>query len=57
MSNRKIDKFLECSFCGTHEKDVEVLVVGDTIIDTYVSTTLLGNNAKTPTFSTKYLGE
>lgn len=38
-------------------KDVEVLVVGDTIIDTYVSTTLLGNNAKTPTFSTKYLGE
>ena len=38
-------------------KDVEVLVVGDTIIDTYVSTTLLGNNAKTPTFSTKYLGK
>ena len=35
----------------------EVLVVGDTIIDTYINTTLLGSNAKTPTFSTKYLGE
>ena len=36
---------------------VEVLVVGDTIIDTYVSTSLLGSNAKTPTFSTKFLSE
>ncbi|MAJ44961.1 MAG: ATP-dependent Clp protease ATP-binding subunit ClpX [Candidatus Marinimicrobia bacterium] len=31
MSNRKIDKFLECSFCGTHEKDVEVLVEGQDV--------------------------
>ncbi len=38
-------------------KDVDVLVVGDTIIDTYVETALIGNNAKTPTFSTKYLNE
>ncbi len=42
-----LDKFNDC----------EVLVVGDTIIDTYVETSLIGNNAKTPTFSTKYLSE
>jgi rfaE bifunctional protein kinase chain/domain len=42
-----VEKFKEC----------EVLVVGDTIIDTYVETSLIGNNAKTPTFSTKYLSE
>lgn len=35
--------------------NIEVLVVGDTIIDTYVETSLIGNNAKTPTFSTKYI--
>jgi rfaE bifunctional protein kinase chain/domain/rfaE bifunctional protein nucleotidyltransferase chain/domain len=35
----------------------EVLVVGDTIVDTYVNTSLLGSNAKTPTFSTKFLNE
>ena len=38
-------------------KNCDVLVVGDTIIDTYVETSLIGNNAKTPTFSTKYLSE
>ena len=38
-------------------KDVEVLVVGDTIVDTYIQTSLLGSNAKTPTFSAKYLTE
>ena len=38
-------------------KNCEVLVVGDTIIDNYVNTSIIGNNAKTPTFSTKYLNE
>lgn len=36
-------------------KDIPVLVVGDSIIDTYVNTSLLGSNAKTPTFSTRYI--
>lgn len=38
-------------------KNVNVLVVGDTIVDSYVETSLIGNNAKTPTFSTKFLKE
>jgi rfaE bifunctional protein kinase chain/domain/rfaE bifunctional protein nucleotidyltransferase chain/domain len=38
-------------------KNCEVLVVGDTIIDNYVNTSIIGNNAKTPTFSTKYIDE
>ena len=38
-------------------KNCEILVVGDTIIDNYVNTSIIGNNAKTPTFSTKYLNE
>ena len=44
---KTVDKFNKC----------DVLVVGDTIIDTYVDTSLIGNNAKTPTFSTKYINE
>ena len=44
---KSVDKFNKC----------DVLVVGDTIIDTYVETSLIGNNAKTPTFSTKYIDE
>lgn len=31
MSDKKFGKFLECSFCGTHEKDVEVLVEGQDV--------------------------
>ena len=38
-------------------KNIDVLVLGDTIIDTYVRTSLIGNNAKTPTFSTRYIDE
>jgi rfaE bifunctional protein kinase chain/domain/rfaE bifunctional protein nucleotidyltransferase chain/domain len=38
-------------------KNCEILVVGDTIIDNYVNTSIIGNNAKTPTFSTKYINE
>lgn len=38
-----------------HLKDIPVMVVGDSIIDTYVNTSLLGSNAKTPTFSTRYI--
>lgn len=38
-------------------KNCDVLVVGDTIIDNYVNTSIIGNNAKTPTFSTKYISE
>ena len=44
---KTVDKFNKC----------DVLVVGDTIIDTYVETSIIGNNAKTPTFSTKYINE
>ena len=38
-------------------KDTPVFVLGDSIIDTYVETDLIGNNAKTPTFSTRYIRE
>jgi rfaE bifunctional protein kinase chain/domain/rfaE bifunctional protein nucleotidyltransferase chain/domain len=38
-------------------KNCEVLVVGDTIIDNHVNTSIIGNNAKTPTFSTKYIND
>lgn len=34
---------------------IPVFVLGDSIIDTYVNTSLLGSNAKTPTFSTRYI--
>ena len=44
---KTLNKFNKC----------DVLVVGDTIIDTYVETSLIGSNAKTPTFSTKYIDE
>lgn len=37
-------------------KDYRVHVVGDTIIDTYTRTSLIGSNAKTPTFSVLYSG-
>ena len=36
--------------------DFKVHVVGDTIIDTYTRTNLIGSNAKTPTFSVLYDG-
>lgn len=38
-------------------KNCNVLVIGDTIIDNYVETSLIGSNAKTPTFSTKFISE
>lgn len=38
-------------------KNINVFVLGDTIIDTYVRTALIGSNAKTPTFSTRYIDE
>ena len=31
MSDKQIGKYLECSFCGTNEKDVEVLVEGQDV--------------------------
>ena len=31
MSDKKIGKYLECSFCSTSEKDVEVLVEGQDV--------------------------
>jgi rfaE bifunctional protein kinase chain/domain/rfaE bifunctional protein nucleotidyltransferase chain/domain len=37
-------------------KDLKVHVVGDTIIDTYTRTNLIGGNTKTPTFSVLYDG-
>ena len=40
-----------------HLKNIPVMVVGDSIIDTYVNTSLLGSNAKTPTFSTRYIDQ
>ncbi len=35
-------------------KDVTVHVVGDTIVDGYTHTTLIGGNTKTPTFSVRF---
>jgi len=35
-------------------KDINVFVVGDTIVDSYCDTSLIGNNAKTPTISVKF---
>jgi rfaE bifunctional protein kinase chain/domain len=35
-------------------KGTKVHVIGDTIVDTYSHCTLIGSNAKTPTFSVKY---
>jgi len=43
--------------CIDKFKDTPVFVLGDSIIDTYVETDLIGNNAKTPTFSTRYISE
>lgn len=40
-----------------HFKDFKVHVVGDTIIDTYTRTNLIGSNAKTPTFSVQYYSD
>ena len=37
-------------------KNYKVHVVGDTIVDTYTRTALIGSNAKTPTFSVLYQG-
>ena len=37
-------------------KDLKVHVIGDTIVDTYTRTTLVGGNIKTPTFSVLYGG-
>lgn len=36
--------------------DYKVHVIGDTIVDTYTRTNLIGSNAKTPTFSVLYDG-
>jgi rfaE bifunctional protein kinase chain/domain/rfaE bifunctional protein nucleotidyltransferase chain/domain len=41
----------------TKFKDFKVHVIGDTIIDTYTRTNLIGSNAKTPTFSVLYDGQ
>ena len=38
----------------TKLKNVKVHVVGDTIIDSYTYTTLIGGNTKTPTFSVRF---
>jgi rfaE bifunctional protein kinase chain/domain len=35
-------------------QDVKVHVVGDTIVDSYTYTTLIGGNTKTPTFSVRF---
>ena len=64
----KFEKFL--SMMQTHDirfidlynalnslTSIEVHVVGDTIIDTFVNTALLGGQTKTPTISVKYLNE
>ena len=37
-------------------KNLKVHVIGDTIVDTYTRTTLVGGNIKTPTFSVLYGG-
>lgn len=54
-------KQFNISFDGLREaisrfKNFKVHVVGDTIVDTYTRTNLIGSNAKTPTFSVLYDG-
>jgi len=49
------------SFADLHNaldqsRGVKVHVIGDTIIDSYTQTTLIGGNTKTPTFSVRYEG-
>ncbi|MBU1012575.1 MAG: adenylyltransferase/cytidyltransferase family protein [Bacteroidetes bacterium] len=38
-------------------KGLKVHVVGDTIVDTYTRTVLIGGQTKTPTFSVRYIGK
>lgn len=38
-------------------KGLKVHVVGDTIVDTYTRTVLIGGQTKTPTFSVRYMGQ
>jgi rfaE bifunctional protein kinase chain/domain len=41
--------------CLKKIKEEEVFVLGDTIVDSYIQTEFIGSNAKTPTFSVKYI--
>ncbi len=38
-------------------KEKEILVVGDTIVDTYTETEMIGGQSKTPTISVRYLSK
>jgi len=41
--------------CLKNIKNQKVFVVGDTIVDSYIETEFMGSNAKTPTFSVRYI--
>jgi len=56
MEGEKID-FNDIRVAIDKFKNCDVLVIGDTIVDNYVNTSVIGNNAKTPTFSAKYINE
>jgi rfaE bifunctional protein kinase chain/domain/rfaE bifunctional protein nucleotidyltransferase chain/domain len=54
MENQEVT-FKDVYKCLDKFKNQKVFVLGDTIVDSYVETEFIGSNAKTPTFSVKYL--
>ncbi|OUX36477.1 MAG: ADP-heptose synthase [Candidatus Pelagibacter sp. TMED273] len=54
MENENIN-FKKLYDCLEKIKGEEVFVLGDTIVDSYIQTEFIGSNAKTPTFSVKYI--
>ena len=47
--------FKDINKCLNKFKNQKVFVLGDTIVDSYVNTDFIGSNAKTPTFSVRYI--
>ena len=56
MENEKIT-FKNLYECLKNIKNEKVFVLGDTIVDSYVETEFIGSNAKTPTFSVRYINK
>ncbi len=54
MENEKVH-FKDLYSCLNKMKSQKVFVIGDTIVDSYVETEFIGSNAKTPTFSVRYI--
>ncbi len=54
MENENVT-FKKIYNCLNNFKDQKVFVLGDTIVDSYVDNEFIGSNAKTPTFSVRYI--